>query len=125
MQAALVQSSLNELLEHLERQLAIEDRRSTPRYRILGPLSIAAVFGGPTPRLYQGWAQDLSRQGIGWLMTEPLTVNARITLDLTAIAGRALVLPATVTRCQQPLSGIYQVGGMFLIEEAMAHPIAG
>src|SRR5262245_52195160 len=68
------QYCLQHLLEHLEQQSVLE-RRETPRYRIHAPIEISFAEPGGALHRCQGWAQEVSPDGLGWLMIEPLAIG--------------------------------------------------
>ena len=104
---------LQRLLEKLEDESSFDiGLRDSVRRSIYTPISLGVIAGG-YKALYQGWATDLSPNGIGMLTEHDLPMNASLTVSLEAIVNEPLLLPIRICYVSQLMSQTYRVGGVF------------
>lgn len=133
---------LGTLLELLD-QLAIETERNThgrgePRQTVHAPIRLGisreqdipkepgdpashSTSAGAYQPLYQGWATDLSRHGVGLLLECDLPTGTQLFVDLAALWRKPLWLPMRVVYCKRLLQHTHRVGGLFLLEPWPPH----
>jgi anti-sigma regulatory factor (Ser/Thr protein kinase) len=92
------------------RQQPGAERRQSPRVLYSACIQVEGPGGQPA----QGFARDLSRHGIAFVTTTPLTLEVR-RLTLPQDEGRPpLYLSAQIVRCARLMDGYYDVGARFL-----------
>jgi hypothetical protein len=64
--------------------------------------------------LYRAWAVEISREGLGLLLEHDLPVDARLHVNIEALAGRRCILPVRVAYCRRLLPATCRVGLVFL-----------
>ncbi len=135
---AAAHARLQQLLDQLvaDAQVGL-DRREHPRQPVQMPVTLGlfigrdgeaacVAHGDPASReyfraAYQGWATDLSAQGIGLLIDRPLPAHTFMTVRFDAVTQPVLQLPMQVIYCKQLLACTYRIGGLFLTDGDDSH----
>jgi anti-sigma regulatory factor (Ser/Thr protein kinase) len=103
-------NEVGELLRHMQSApVAPDERRAHPRVGYTERI----MLEGPTatdPRF--AYARDLSRGGIAFITTAPVTRETKV-LSLPRPSGPPLRVKARVLRCAQVAEGFYDVGASF------------
>jgi anti-sigma regulatory factor (Ser/Thr protein kinase) len=106
-----VERDIAALMEQLNaRSLPPDERRVHPRAAYNARITIDR---GPDRPSALGFARDLSRGGLSFLTSTPLPLE-QVTLTLPQQENKSLRLLARIIRCNQLMSGIYDVGARFL-----------
>ncbi|MEX0885374.1 MAG: hypothetical protein WD009_02940 [Phycisphaeraceae bacterium] len=93
----------------------LDDPRATPRYPVHGPIKLGhhSPFNKRFMALCDGWATDLSAQGLGALVEYPLPPTGDMAVDLTHLVGQRCVLPLRVVYVRPLLAHVHRLGAMF------------
>src|SRR5262249_48688550 len=98
------------LVASLSGPRSTQDRRISPRV----PYTACIAIELPPRTALTGFARDLSRGGIAFVMTPPVPLDV-VRLPLPPQPGRPpLSLAARVVRCSRILDGFYDVAARFL-----------
>jgi hypothetical protein len=88
-------------------------RRSGPRYHC-GPATLGQVSTLQPCATQRGWILDLSKQGAGLLLTQPLTAGTLIVLHLKSTGGdRRYELPGRIVHATTQVAGDWLIGCEF------------
>lgn len=106
-----IQQAVTGLLEqHADRRTPADERR---RHQRVDYTERIEIFTAPGAEPVFGFARDLSKGGMAFVVHQPLP--AEVTIVLAARdAGRALRVRARVTRCNKVIENFYDAGVKFL-----------
>ncbi len=108
---ARMHEAITTLLEqHAEPRLPGDERRRHPRAVYTERVDI---FAGPRADAMPGYARDLSKGGISFIIHAPLQDEIVVAL-LPRDGSQPLHLRARVVRCNRLIEGFYDVGAQFL-----------
>ena len=110
-----VNNALGALIQrHRRQQPREDDRRAYPRAAYTARIGIIETPGAE-PK--EGFARDLSRNGIAFITTAPLSPGVLVLSLSQGADGTALRVRAQVVRCNRVVDGFYDVGAKFLALE--------
>ena len=91
----------------------VKNRRATVRYHC-APAAMGKVYAPDDVAFQFVWIMDLSRTGVGLIMSKPLAIGMRILLNLrTADGSRSFDMYAQVVRCFRQVTADYFLGCKF------------
>src|SRR5438034_1282444 len=97
--------------KHVSPPLSADERRSHPRIAYTARIGIHERAGAePT----YGFGRDLSKGGMAFISTVPLTFTTKVLSLPRGSGGEALHVRARVVRCTQIMGGFYDVGVQFV-----------
>jgi PilZ domain len=98
---------------HLVPRSQWDRRRREPRYHC-GPATLGQVHVTDADQSRRGWILDLSVNGVGLLLPQPLALDTLFVLHLKSTTGdRRYELPGRVVHATTQLSGDWLIGCHF------------
>jgi c-di-GMP-binding flagellar brake protein YcgR len=89
-------------------------RRTHPRVGIRCHIKIAPVGAGATGKPIDVWTRDLSRSGVGFVVSQQMAVGSRFVIRFARADNSApLALVCTIKCCTQVAKGVYAIGAVF------------